>query len=79
MIKTLFDFNDPSAAKALHAIDDRVMGDISRSTLHHDPAGHAVFEGGRLAGTQRWLRFCSIQPGRKGPVWRQDLPDRSAR
>lgn len=42
---TLFDFTDPGAASAWHAIDDRVMGGISRSTLRHDPAGHSVFEG----------------------------------
>ena len=42
---TLFDFTDPGAASAWHAIDDRVMGGVSRSTLRHDPAGHAVFEG----------------------------------
>ena len=45
MLTPLFDFSDPSAANAWHAIDDRVMGGISRSTLRHDPAGHAVFEG----------------------------------
>lgn len=45
MRTTLFDFTDPSAASAWQAIDDRVMGGISRSTLRHDPAGHAVFEG----------------------------------
>ena len=45
MLTTLFDFTDPSAANAWHAIDDRVMGGISRSTMRHDPAGHAVFEG----------------------------------
>lgn len=45
MLALLFDFTDPSAANAWHAIDDRVMGGISRSTLRHDPAGHAVFEG----------------------------------
>ena len=45
MRTTLFDFTDPSAASAWHAIDDRVMGGISRSTLRYDPAGHAVFEG----------------------------------
>lgn len=45
MRTTLFDFTDPNAASAWHAIDDRVMGGISRSTLRHDPAGHAVFEG----------------------------------
>jgi hypothetical protein len=41
----LFDFSDPHTANAWHAIDDRVMGGLSRSTLKHDPAGHAVFEG----------------------------------
>jgi hypothetical protein len=43
--KVLFDFADPNAAKAWQAIDDRVMGGISRSTLRSDPAGHAVFTG----------------------------------
>ena len=41
----LFDFTHPDAVKAWRAIDDRVMGGVSRSTLRHDPAGHAVFEG----------------------------------
>jgi len=41
----LFDFSDPAAVDTWHAIDDRVMGGISRSRLRHDPAGHAVFEG----------------------------------
>jgi NADH dehydrogenase [ubiquinone] 1 alpha subcomplex assembly factor 1 len=45
MLALLFDFTDPSAANAWHTIDDRVIGGISRSTLRHDPAGHAVFEG----------------------------------
>ena len=45
MLKVLFDFTDPNAANAWQAIDDRVMGGISRSSLRHDPAGHAVFEG----------------------------------
>ena len=45
MLKPLFDFTDPSAASAWQAIDDRVMGGISRSTMRHNPAGHAVFEG----------------------------------
>lgn len=45
MPRVLFDFRDPDAATAWHAIDDRVMGGISRSTLRSDPAGHAVFEG----------------------------------
>ena len=45
MSKLLFDFSDPSGVDARRAIDDRVMGAISRSRLRHDPAGHAVFEG----------------------------------
>jgi NADH dehydrogenase [ubiquinone] 1 alpha subcomplex assembly factor 1 len=45
MPKLLFDFTDPRAASAWHAIDDRVMGGASRSALRYDPAGHAVFEG----------------------------------
>ena len=45
MCKLLFDFTDPRAVDAWRAIDDRVMGGVSRSRLRHDPAGHAVFEG----------------------------------
>jgi NADH dehydrogenase [ubiquinone] 1 alpha subcomplex assembly factor 1 len=45
MSKVLFDFTDASAIQAWTAIDDRVMGGVSRSNLHHDPAGHAVFKG----------------------------------
>jgi NADH dehydrogenase [ubiquinone] 1 alpha subcomplex assembly factor 1 len=45
MLKLIFDFTDPQAADAWQAIDDRVMGGISRSRLWHDPAGHAVFDG----------------------------------
>ena len=41
----LFDFSVPTAADAWSAIDDRVMGGVSRSRLRHDTAGHAVFEG----------------------------------
>jgi NADH dehydrogenase [ubiquinone] 1 alpha subcomplex assembly factor 1 len=45
MPRVLFDFTDPNATNAWRAIDDRVMGGVSRSTLRQDPAGHAVFEG----------------------------------
>lgn len=41
----LFDFADGAAVLAWRAIDDRVMGGVSRSRLRHDAAGHAVFEG----------------------------------
>jgi NADH dehydrogenase [ubiquinone] 1 alpha subcomplex assembly factor 1 len=45
MSKVLFDFTEASAVQAWTAIDDRVMGGVSRSSLQHDPAGHAVFKG----------------------------------
>ena len=45
MAKLLFDFTAPHAVDAWQAIDDRVMGGISRSRLRYDLAGHAVFEG----------------------------------
>ncbi|MEO5697497.1 MAG: CIA30 family protein, partial [Burkholderiaceae bacterium] len=41
----LFDFSDSASVDAWAAIDDRVMGGISRSRLWYDPAGHAIFEG----------------------------------
>ncbi len=41
----LFNFRDADAVNTWTAIDDRVMGGISRSRLRHDPAGHAVFKG----------------------------------
>lgn len=48
MPETLFLFDRPEAVSPWSAIDDRVMGGVSRSTLRFDPAGHAVF-GGRVA------------------------------
>lgn len=45
MSRVLFDFTDAKAVEAWRAIDDRVMGGESRSTLRADAAGHAVFEG----------------------------------
>ncbi len=66
MSKVLFDFTDPSAANAWRAIDDRVMGGVSRSTLRHDPAGHAVFEG--TVSLDRNGGFASVRssPGERG-------------
>ncbi len=50
----------------LGAIDDRVMGGISRSRLRHDPAGHAVFEG--QVSLERNGGFASVRssPGARG-------------
>lgn len=64
--RTLFDFADPHAADAWHAIDDRVMGGVSRSTLRADPAGHAVFEG--AVSLDRGGGFASVRsvPGDRG-------------
>ncbi|WP_341893502.1 CIA30 family protein [Variovorax sp. YR752] len=73
MSKVLFDFTDPHAANAWRAIDDRVMGGISRSTLRQDPAGHAVFEGS--VSLDRNGGFASVRssPGEHG------LPDARTR
>jgi hypothetical protein len=61
MIKVLFDFTDLNAVKAWHAIDDRVMGGISRSRLRSAPAGHAVFEG--EVSLERNGGFASVRSG----------------
>jgi hypothetical protein len=45
VVHDLYRFDDPRAAAAWEAVDDRVMGGVSRSRVRHDPAGHAVFEG----------------------------------
>jgi len=41
----LFDFAQAAAVQGWTAIDDRVMGGLSRSALSHDTAGHARFQG----------------------------------
>lgn len=66
MFKLLFDFADPQAVDAWHAVDDRVMGGLSHSRLRHDPAGHAVFAG--VVSLQRNGGFASVrcQPGDRG-------------
>lgn len=45
MPRLLIDFADAQAVQGWTAVDDRVMGGVSRSRLRYDPAGHAVFEG----------------------------------
>ena len=66
MVIELFDFSDPRAAGAWRAIDDRVMGGVSRSRLRHDRAGHAVFEG--EVSLDRNGGFASVRssPGERG-------------
>ena len=41
----LFNFATAASVASWSAVDDRVMGGVSRSRLRHDPLGHAVFEG----------------------------------
>jgi len=41
----LYRFDQPEATAPWQAIDDRVMGGVSASRMHHDPAGHGVFSG----------------------------------
>jgi len=45
MVRELFHFESALSVAEWSAIDDGVMGGVSRSRLRHDPAGHAVFEG----------------------------------
>ncbi len=45
MPRTLFGFESAMSVADWSAIDDAVMGGVSRSRLRHDPVGHAVFEG----------------------------------
>jgi NADH dehydrogenase [ubiquinone] 1 alpha subcomplex assembly factor 1 len=64
--KVLFDFAEPTATGAWHAIDDRVMGGVSHSRLRAHPDGHAVFEG--EVSLERRGGFASVRssPGERG-------------
>jgi NADH dehydrogenase [ubiquinone] 1 alpha subcomplex assembly factor 1 len=45
MPRELFRFAPAVSVADWSAVDDAVMGGVSRSRMRHDPAGHAVFEG----------------------------------
>jgi hypothetical protein len=62
----LFDFSDPARVDRWAAIDDRVMGGVSRSQLRYHAAGHAVFEG--EVSLDRNGGFASVRssPGSRG-------------
>jgi hypothetical protein len=66
MLIELFDFSDPRAADAWRAIDDRVMGGVSRSRLRYDPAGHAVFEGDVSLAQNGGFASVRSSPGERG-------------
>lgn len=61
----LFDFRDSLSVRGWSAVDDRVMGGISRSRLRHDPAGFAVFEG--VVSLERNGGFASVRADLAGP------------
>lgn len=64
--RLLFDFCQPDAVSDWAAIDDRVMGGVSRSRLRHDAGGHAVFEG--VVSLENNGGFASVRssPGARG-------------
>ncbi len=66
MVIELFDFSDPCAADAWRAIDDRVMGGVSRSRLRHDRDGHAVFEGEVSLAQNGGFASVRSSPGERG-------------
>jgi hypothetical protein len=59
MPRELFDFEDSASVAEWYAIDDAVMGGISRSRLRHDPGGFAVFEG--VVSLDRGGGFASVR------------------
>lgn len=66
MLIELFDFGDPAAVDAWRAIDDRVMGGVSRSHLRHDQNGHAVFEGTVSLAQNGGFASVRSSPGARG-------------
>jgi hypothetical protein len=71
MRTVLFDFAYPRAVQAWAAIDDRVMGGVSRSRLRVDTNGHAVFEG--EVSLEHNGGFASVRsaPGERGQAGAQ--------
>jgi NADH dehydrogenase [ubiquinone] 1 alpha subcomplex assembly factor 1 len=59
VVRELFRFGTAASVAGWSAIDDRVMGGVSRSRLRHDSAGHAVFEG--VVSLERQGGFASVR------------------
>jgi NADH dehydrogenase [ubiquinone] 1 alpha subcomplex assembly factor 1 len=59
MLRELVRFGSAASVADWSAIDDTVMGGVSRSRLRHDPAGHAVFEG--VVSLERYGGFASVR------------------
>lgn len=62
----MFDFHDSATANEWTAIDDRVMGGVSRSRLRHEPAGYAVFEGEVSLARNGGFASVRSSPGARG-------------
>ena len=61
----VIDFGIAGSVTDWRAIDDRVMGGVSRSRMRHDPEGHACFEG--TVSLDRGGGFASVRAP-VGPV-----------
>lgn len=59
MTRDLYRFDTPEAVLDWGPVDDVVMGGVSHSTMRHDPAGHAVFEG--VVSLERNGGFASVR------------------
>ena len=55
----LFSFATPASTDSWFAVDDGVMGGLSRSGMQHHPAGHAVFSG--VVSLERNGGFASVR------------------
>lgn len=55
----LFSFATPASTDSWFAIDDGVMGGLSRSGMQHHPDGHAVFSG--VVSLERNGGFASVR------------------
>jgi hypothetical protein len=70
-------FDRPESVAGWAAIDDRVMGGVSRSRMRFDPAGHAWFEG--EVSLDRGGGFASVRAaalplgGASTRAWRLEL------
>jgi hypothetical protein len=59
MPHTLYRFDTPEDIADWSPVDDVVMGGVSHSTMRHDSAGHAVFEG--VVSLERNGGFASVR------------------
>jgi hypothetical protein len=62
----IIDFSDPTEVACWSAIDDAVMGGRSRSRMHFDPAGHAIFSGSVSLENNGGFASVRRQPGSLG-------------